>query len=219
MASLSLLALSQPIPSIIEPPCLNIEPHTTPFLGQCASVASKLAKLLKATLKLKRAIIITSSKIIAEGVNKLFDWLKDGFAQGLPGGMAKEDWILLHHNIKALEDKGIAVKVWNVKRELILQACLSAWNRFLDLENAPINQDPHKCVCWECLIKKQLNEMKYAKTGVLCCPCAHCMSLIAQNLKRGDKFVITNIAGVTEPTLTMEVDPGNTFRHASASSA
>lgn len=169
--------------------------------------------------RVKRVIIITSSKVIADGVNKVFEWFNDGFPNTLPGGLTKQDRVLLHHKIKSLEDKGIAVQAWETKPEFMVEACSRAWNRFLDLDNAPINEDPNNSACHDCIIKKQLTEIEYAKTGVACCPCAHSLSLIAKNLKRVDKFVITNIAGVTEPTLTMEVDGGSTFRHPGTSSA
>jgi hypothetical protein len=155
---------------------------------------------------------MTSSNSICNGAHKIFDWFKDGFPSSLPGGMTKEDWVFLHHNMKILEDKGVAVKFWKVDPEYILHATMLAWDRFVELGLAPAD-GPGNCRCPRCVQKKQRMELEYAKTGVVdCCDCPHAQSLIDRNLKRGDKFVITNNAGVTEPTITMQVDGGSTFR-------
>lgn len=156
---------------------------------------------------LRRVIIVTSSNIICDGANKIFDWFKDGFPSSLPGGMTKEGWVLLHHNMKTLEDK-----VWKVDPEYIVHAMMLAWDRFIELGLAPAD-GPGICRCPGCVQKKQLTELSYARTGVVdCCDCPHAQSLINRNLKRGDEFVITNNAGVTEPTTTMQVDGGSMFR-------
>lgn len=127
--------------------------------------------------------------------------------------MDKEDWEMLHHNLKLVEDKGVTVKFWKVPSEFIVDATSLARNRFLDMDNAPVDEDPNNCTCRDCVMKKQLNEIVFTRTGVVCWPCKHSQDLIAMNLKQGDKFVITNNAGVTEATLTMLADDTDTFHH------
>jgi len=61
-------------------------------------------------------MIVTSSDVIFDGVNRVFDWFKEGFSGTLPGAMDKEDWEKLHHNLKLVEDKGVAVKFWKVQQ-------------------------------------------------------------------------------------------------------
>lgn len=183
----------------------------------CQKVGDVIARERENTeFKMKRLIFVTSSHVICNGVNQLFDWFKNGFPVTLPGGMSKQDYMFLHHNIKFLEDKGITVQFWRTERQFIIDATCLAWNRFLAIEDAPISEDPNECICSDCMVRKQAKEYEYARTGVACCPCPHSLDLIAKAgyLKKGEKFVLTNNAGVTEATVEMLVDAqGRTFRN------
>lgn len=42
--------------------------------------------------------------------HKVFDWSKGEFPESLSGGMNKQGWTFLQHNIKTLEDNNVAFK-------------------------------------------------------------------------------------------------------------
>jgi len=50
--------------------------------------------------------------------------------------------------------------------------------------------------------------MKFAKFGMACCLCSFGIELATKygHLKKGDKFVLTNNAGITTPTVLMRVN-------------
>jgi hypothetical protein len=56
-----------------------------------------------------------------------------------------------------------------------------------------VNKDPNT------IVREQLVELHFPQTGTTCSsPCPHSRKLIARHLKKGDKFVLMNNAGVTE---------------------
>jgi hypothetical protein len=83
-----------------------------------------------------------------------------------------------------------------------------AENQLLDFFDVPNTATADTCHCGDCIDSKQYAEMKFAKFGMACCPCPSGIKLAVKygHLKKGDKFVLTNNAGVTTPTVVMRVD-------------
>jgi len=115
---------------------------------------------------------------------------------------------LLRRHLASFDEKGIEVKFWKVAPEFITGPTFYAENQLLDHFNVPHVSDPANCHCGDCINRKQYGELNFAKYGMACCPCGFGKELAKKygKLKKGDKFVITNNADVTEATVTMLVD-------------
>jgi hypothetical protein len=173
----------------------------TIFFAGC----NTLRDLVTNNPQIKTAYIMTSSDTLIKGVSKLFEWTKDGFPKTLSGKLSMLFGLLRGH-LQDFDTDGYSVKFWKVAPEFITGPTFDAECALL--ESFEIGRDPGSCHCPDCIDEDQYRELKFAKFGMACCPCPTGIALARKygGLKKGDKFVITNNAGVTEPTVTMRVD-------------
>jgi hypothetical protein len=61
-------------------------------------------------------MIVTSSDVIIDGVNRVFDWFQDGFPGALTRRNGQGRLGMLRHDLKLVEDKGVAVKFRKVQQ-------------------------------------------------------------------------------------------------------
>lgn len=157
---------------------------------------------------IKKAFVVTSSITMIEAIKKLYDWTKDGFPDVLPGGMSSMLIQILRGHLSAFDKTGHVVKFWLVAPEHITRPTFNAENQLLDFFKAPHDENTANCHCGNCMDEKQYKEAMFAKVGMPCCACPFGVTLSQKygHLKKGDKFVTTNNAGVTAATVEMLVD-------------
>jgi hypothetical protein len=158
--------------------------------------------------RIKKAFIMTSSEALIDGVKNLFLWTKNGFPDTVPQGTFKMCLGLLRDHLQSFDASGVEVKFWKVAPEFITGPTFQAECSLLDFFNVPPTGNPETCTCGNCMDDKQYAELIFAKFGYACRKDAHGLGLAQKygSLKKGEKFVITNNADITTPTVTMRVD-------------
>ena len=91
------------------------------------------------SVPIDRVIFITSSAPIIASVTKFWEYCENRWSVHLEGGLTKMDIILLRHNIKHLEDKGIQVQFWKVDAELIVGPNILADDHLIKYGKLPSN--------------------------------------------------------------------------------
>ncbi|KAE8442152.1 hypothetical protein EG329_003803 [Mollisiaceae sp. DMI_Dod_QoI] len=106
---------------------------------------------------------------------------------------------------------GVEVKFWKVAPEYITGATFQSECALLNHFNAPPTANADTCSCRNCMDEKQLADVMFAKYGNARRKDNHGIQLATKygQLKKGEKFVITNNADVHTPTVIMRVDDLN----------
>lgn len=153
---------------------------------------------------IKRVIFQTESEDIMLAVNKIWDWVRDGFPTVLPDGASDNLYLILNHYIEQLEaaNGGTSVLFWHVPPHYLPGANNQAWFDLSRQIGREISQEEDSCGV--CTAKDQLEELKFAANGD---PGSAYSGLVNKygHLKKGETFSLSNNAGA-DVKIIMQVD-------------